>query len=433
MKTSKISTTTFGQNLSSLIGILGIRYKIAAEQIGISYNTLSNTVNNKFPPSEETVKKIEDFIKRNNMEISMLYNEEKIICNFRVRVDSELSGNEKSSLRNTLIKIVRMLNKISEWESGLVFDEYFDIYTLPYKDRQLFYAFDRRSEFLDIIKKNDFKNRSPKEVADYLTKPTNKELFGGLYSDFFIGSRRAFHIVYLLESLGIRIHFMPFGTSKVKSCSTSLFENNSYPLNATWAKPSIFINTDVCDCAEKCLFALAEEFFTMISSFDEYNLLDTNNFKIESKAKKKAKETFTTELFLPEEKLCSMIKKIKTPLRLNEITELKNELLVGYEVLIKRLAELKLSTITAQDYIDRLTEYYKDSGIKVPYLNSEPEPLPISKRGADFFDCAFLAAYEKSLISSAEVADFLECTESELEMKRRINATGIGMILGEEY
>lgn len=432
MGNSKTFTTTFGRNVSSLISTLGIRYKIAADQIGISYNTLSNIMNNKFAPSEETVKKIKDFIKRNGMAISLLYSEEKIICNFRLRVDSELSGNEKSALRNTLIKIGRLLNQISEWETKLAFDEYFDIHTFPYKKCELFYVCDRLSEFLNIIKKSDFKSKSPNEVAEYFTKPADKKLWGNLYFGIFTGSMNAFHIVYLVESLGIRIHFLPFGTLKAKSCSTSLFENINSPQDATWAKPSIFINTDVCDCAEKCLSALAEEFFIMITSYDEYDLLDTNSFKTESIRKKKDKAIFATELFLPKEKLLSIAKETKHLLQAHEITQLKNQLLVGYEVLIKRLTELKRCAVTAQEYIDWLAARYKDSEAKVPYLHSEPEPLPISSRGTDFFDCAFLAACEKSLLSSAETADFLDCTEDELEAKRKINEWGIKAILEDE-
>lgn len=436
MGNSKTFTTTFGRNVSSLISTLGIRYKIAADQIGISYNTLSNIMNNKFAPSEETVKKIEDFIKRNGMAISLLYSEEKIICNFRLRIDSELSGNEKSALRNTLIKIGRLLNQISEWEikfpPKLVFDEYFDEYSLPSEDNNCLYPAMRCYKFLDIIKKNDFKSKSPNEVAEYFTKPVDKELWGNLYFGIFTGSMNAFHIVYLVESLGIRIHFLPFGTLKAKSCSTSLFENINSPLDATWAKPSIFINTDVCDCAEKCLSALAEEFFIMITSYDEYDLLDTNSFKTESIRKKKDKAIFATELFLPKEKLLSIAKETKHLLQAHEITQLKNQLLVGYELLIKRLTELKRCTVTAQEYVDWLAARYKDSEAKVPYLHSEPEPLPISSRGTDFFDCAFLAACEKGMLSSAETADFLDCTEDELEAKRKINEWGIKAILENE-
>ena len=49
---------SYGTNLSAILGMLKIRYKEAADKIGISYNTLSNIQNNKVLPSEDTKNKI---------------------------------------------------------------------------------------------------------------------------------------------------------------------------------------------------------------------------------------------------------------------------------------------------------------------------------------------------------------------------------------
>ncbi len=116
MKTLQPITTNFGKNLSMLISLIGIRHKEASEQIGISYNTLSNIVNNNFNPSEETINKIESFVTKKGFDKSMLYIVRKPIRNFRIRIKKTLSGNEKATLRNTLIEIEKLINYIDKLE-----------------------------------------------------------------------------------------------------------------------------------------------------------------------------------------------------------------------------------------------------------------------------------------------------------------------------
>lgn len=153
MRTLQTITTNFGKNLSMLISLIGIRHKEASEQIGISYNTLSNIVNNNFNPSEETKNKIESFVTKKGFDKSMLYIVRKPIRNFRIRIKKTLSGNEKATLRNTLIEIEKLINHIDklENEGTLPIDDFFDLYTGTYKKIDSFDYSERRRKFIEVI------------------------------------------------------------------------------------------------------------------------------------------------------------------------------------------------------------------------------------------------------------------------------------------
>ncbi|MBP3772121.1 MAG: hypothetical protein J6I53_05435 [Treponema sp.] len=427
MNNSETITTSFGKNLSFLIGTLGMSKKAAAAEIDLSYNTLSNIINQNFPPAKESIEKIKVFITKKGFDISLLYKSEIIIRNFRIRIDSKLSGNEKSALRNTLTKIEHLLNLIAslEHDKGLYLHGYFDLYALPYADYADFYSCQRLDEFRKIVQE---KKRDSKHWANYFLKPQNKDFWGNLYYGIFTGGTNAFRIKYLIESLGIRLHFMSFGTEKVKSCSTSIFKTDATVPNSIWAEPTIIINTDSCDCAEKCLIAMAEEFFHMISNTEEYSVLNTNEFLLEKTENRSSAEDFTKRLFLPEEVLKQYFDKKKN-ISAYDITYLKQQFNIPHGLLLQRLKELEICDITKDFYISALNSYYKDSQDKLLYQNSEPEPLPLSYRGSDFIDSAILAAYKKNLISESETANLLNCSETDLKIKLTLNSYEINVIL----
>lgn len=427
MNETNTNTITVGKNLTSIFSYLNLSSKMAAEEIGISYNTLSNIKNGNFPISAATMEKIENFLIKHDLGVNLLYKENIPVCNFRLRIKKPLSGNEKSALRTTLSKLEKLFITIDtlEHKQHLKLYEYFDSHTWPYRDNKPFDASQRLSEFIKIILE---KPRTAYKWALYFLNPTEKEFWGNLY---FI-SRKSFPINYLVECLGIRIHFMSFGTEKIESCSTSIMNNEGGTPNVLWAEPSIIINTDVCDTAEKCLWALAKEFYHMISDYEEYDILSCTEFKLESPEKDKDADTFAKELLLPEPVLKEYIKKLnKKTLSVNDFSIMKNDFKVGYEVLIKRLNELNLCNLSPVDYLDALHSLYADSENKPLFFNSEPEPLPISFRGDDFFVCAILAANEKKLLTKSECAEYLDCKEDEIEAKKKTYACGIELILSE--
>lgn len=400
---------------------------MAAEEIGISYNTLSNIKNGNFPIAAATMEKIEKFLIKHNLDVNLLYKETIPVCNFRLRIKKPLSGNEKSALRNAVAKLEKMLATIDTLENKKNFRlfGYFDIYTWSYANISLFDTSQRLSEFIKIIRR---KKKTPHQWALYFLDPTDEKFWGNLYSNYW----KSFPIKYLVECLGIRIHYMSFGTEKIESCSISLMENEDRIPNVLWAEPAIIINTDVCDTAEKFFFALTKEFYHMISDYEEYDILSCIDFKLESPGKDKDAETFAKELLLPESELKEYIEILnKKALSVKDLSIMKNDFKVGYEVLIKRLNELNLCTLSPKDYLDDLYLLYADSKDKPPFINSEPEPLQLLERGEDFYSSAILAAYEKNLLTKNECAEYLDCKEDELETKKKVHAFGIKLILDE--
>ena len=433
MSNINTNTITIGKNLTSIFSYLGISNKMAAEEIGISYNTLSNIKNGNFPISAATMEKIEKFLIKHNLDVNLLYKENIPVCNSRLRIKKPLSGNEKSALRNTVSKLEKLfvISDTLENKNKLTTSKYFDRYTLHYSNSERFDTSLRLSKFKTLILE---KRRTPHQWALYFLKPTDKEFWGNLYfiifSIFNIG--RSFPINYLVECLGIRIGYMSFGTEKIESCSTSIMNDEARTPNVLWAAPSIIINTDVCDTAEKFLFALTKEFYHMISDYAEYDILSCTDFKLESPEKDKDAETFAKELLIPESELKEYIEILnKKALSVKDLSIMKNDFKVGYEVLIKRLNELNLCTLSPKDYLDNLYLLYADSKDTPPFINSEPEPLQLLERGEDFYSSAILAAYEKNLLTKNECAEYLDCKEDELETKKKVHAFGIKLILDE--
>ena len=368
MRTLQTITTNFGKNLSMLISLIGIRHKEASEQIGISYNTLSNIVNNNFNPSEETKNKIESFVTKKGFDKSMLYIVRKPIRNFRIRIKKTLSGNEKATLRNTLIEIEKLINHIDKLENEgyLPIDDFFDLYTGTYKKIDSFDYSERRRKFIEVINE---KKRTPIEWAEYFRNPTDIDLWNNFHKT----------IPNLLECLGIRIHFTSFGTDKVESCSTSIF--NSDPKNNTiWTEPSIFINTDFCSNAEKRVFSLAKEFYYMISYKEEYNFLTINDFKLVDSQKETDAELFAMEYLLPKDDIEAEWNYLKNRNKADIVNNIKCIFKVSYKKILKRLSDLG-ENITEEEYLEALHEDCD----KIPYLAGEPYPLPIEYGCRDFY------------------------------------------------
>ena len=95
----------YGTNLAYFLNEKRISKKQAAEKIGVSINTLSNIVNDRVNPSEETKKRIISFIKELGYNDSDLLSEISFIKNTRIRATATLSGIEKSIIREALINI----------------------------------------------------------------------------------------------------------------------------------------------------------------------------------------------------------------------------------------------------------------------------------------------------------------------------------------
>ena len=97
-------------NLPRIIKSLNKPIKDIAEEIGISPNTLSNIKNGKVEPNGETLNKILTYLKNHGIDEKEIYKEEPVIPNIRIRTNKELSGFEKSLLKEDLTDFANVLS-----------------------------------------------------------------------------------------------------------------------------------------------------------------------------------------------------------------------------------------------------------------------------------------------------------------------------------
>lgn len=324
------------KNLKLIISELNLTNVKASELIGISNNTLTNILNNNKETSRKTIEQIERFLKQNNIETEKLYANPQSNIKFRIRVRAELSGNQKSALNRLVIttedKITQIKNGDKNWE------EYFDIYTLPYKNNDLFYSFDRLNEFRNIIKEK--KINSPKQLINYILNNKDKEFWGNFY--YPIGFAHYSTIDYLVNCLNIGISILPFGTEKIESFSTSINEDC----------PQILINSDVCKTAESQTFAICKEFYHIVVNQDEYSDISYNDYVIE---KNNVDAEKFAELFLLKRKdTIKIIDQLKKIDAVKAVLDLKHDAMVSYKLILKYLREKKLTNMTDSDFLKQL-------------------------------------------------------------------------------
>ena len=209
---------SYGTNLSAILGMLKIRYKEAADKIGISYNTLSNIQNDKFMPSEDTKKKILNFLSPYGFSEADLMKEDKIFQNIRIRTAKELSGLEKAQFREDFRNFLLILeesdsNKIS-W-----IEDYCKIFDRPMDSGQQT-LYDRREIFKSKLSE-DIGIDLFSIVYEYYKEISKELVILDRYSPV--------RITLLLDSLGIRVFFLPFKTEKIPSFSTSFFTEYTTP------------------------------------------------------------------------------------------------------------------------------------------------------------------------------------------------------------
>lgn len=217
-------------------------------------------------------------------------------------------------------------------------------------------------------------------------------------------------ITLLLDSLGIRVFFLPFRTEKIPSFSTSFFTEYTTPYSYFEEDPVIVINTNVCNTTEKCLFQMAKEFFFMISARDDYSFMNERNIKIENPQLDKEACSFAENIMIGKNELERYLKRNKpffpsiSPIDKKNsdfffknydfecvINEIKRVFRISYKLAVKKLFETDFEYLVYFESIEQAEEFYfqclkrHDVGYqdKITYLNDEPEPLPLSFRGHD--------------------------------------------------
>ena len=391
---------SYGRNLSAILGMLKIRYKEAADKMGISYNTLSNIQNDKVQPSEDTKKKILNFLSSCGFSEDDLMKEDKIFQNIRIRSTKDLSGLEKAQFREYFRNFLSILEKSdSNMFSGR--ENYFEIFDRPTKDTVQETLYDRREMLKNLISGNPGKDLFS-IVYEYYKEISKGRLILDCYCPIVI--------TLLLDSLGIRVFFRPFRTEKIPSFSTSFFTESTTSYSYFEEDPIIVINTTVCNTAEKCLFQMAKEFFFMISALNDYSFMNERNIQPENPLTDKEACSFAENIMIGKSELNAFLKRNRaffpsvSPIDKEHpdffftnydfsyvINEIKRVFRISYKLAIKKLFESDFEYLVYFESIEQAEEFYfqclkrhdKEYQDKITYLNGEPEPLPLSFRGHD--------------------------------------------------
>lgn len=366
----------FGRNLADILQKQGLSNKEFIEEIDISPNTLTNIINERTKVSSKVLCAILNFLKENKIPESELYKEKIPIPNIRIRVNSQLAGNESANMQNVIIAFENKLEILIDKRNSF---KYFGMYESPEYD-----VFTRTRKFLELIDEKDIK--SPAQLATFLYSDKIKEL---LYIAP-INPISSYSMPILLETLGIRIIFNSFGTDKSASFSTSLFENRE---NINWIPPTILLNEDVCNTTEKTYFYMAMELWSMIMKQNEYSELYSYKPSIEKIDKNAV--VFAENLLVPEKFLLAYIENerfFNQRSLYDKVDILKSHFKIGYELILKRLFDLKylqdFDSIESakQEYLTQVKSFYKELDESLPIKHGEPNPLPLTLRGTDFYD-----------------------------------------------
>ena len=160
-------------------------------------------------------------------------------------------------MQNTIIDFENKIEllKMLMLENKLCLSEYFGMYESAEYDINT-----RTRRLLELIEEKKIK--TPIQLSNFLYSDEIKEL---LYIAPIIPFS-PYNMPSLLETLGIRIIFSSFGTDKIASFSTSLFEKHE---SLNWIPPTIVLNEDVCNTTEKTYFYMAVEIWFMLMKQNE--------------------------------------------------------------------------------------------------------------------------------------------------------------------
>lgn len=384
---------SYGTNLAYFLNEKRISKKQAAEKIGVSINTLSNIVNDRVNPSEETKKRIISFIKELGYNDSDLLSEISFIKNTRIRATATLSGIEKSIIREALINIFKIIKqsdkRINDWI------DIFDIYDYPDENNYTITFYERR----EILKKELKHNHDdlPKLISSL-----HKQF---RYSRLYIGCLSPVVIKNFLIQIGVRVFFVNIDSEKISGFSTSLFPENTIDENIE-LEPVIVINKKVCNTTEKCFFEMAKQLFFMLKN-KGYTFESFNKLEIDNKEDEKEAIQFAENIILPVEYLNVYLEQFCWGSKAKNISDIEKDILLNYyefdylidcikkdfyssyKLVIKQL--LKSESPYAKIFTDyeKACSYYLESlkrhddkyTDKTTFLNDEPNPLPSSFLG----------------------------------------------------
>lgn len=387
---------SYSDNLSQILKSQNILKNEASTKIGISVNTLSNILNGKVIPSESTKNKILDFIRLLGYSEKDLELDNINLPNLRIRSNSELSGIEKSMLREDLIKIIlvikKAVNDVEFWE------DFFNMWDYP-EENGYDNTFSERRNYLNT--KLEQKNEDYVQIVCNAYNVFNE-------GRIFIGCSSPVVITSFLEQLGIRVFKVNLRTEKISGFCTSIL---NIPLETDVKEPVIVINEKVCNTVEKYLNEMAKQMYFMIAHAGEFDFTSTNEIKIETPEKIKEALDFVKNIMIPVNSVNTFLAQNQRYMQTyspkltkqdrefffrtyefeDVVNRIKSIFYVGYETAIKQLLASKWEYAFMFDSYEEAEEFYfeclkrhdKKFAEKITYRNGEPEPLPWDYTGFD--------------------------------------------------
>lgn len=386
-----------GFNLSNILKKNNISRADAAKTMGISVNTLSNIMNEKVEPSEDTRTKILNYLKPLGYTADDLDNSEAVIPNLRLKSLQKLSGLEKAIVRESLNDIIGLI-KQSDNVYGPEWIDYFD----------------RCDRFIDdegnMECLYDRRERVKEELQN--TNETLAELTIRLHYEFrdnrlFLGCVSPVEISEWLDQLGIRVFKISINSEKIAGFCTSFFDTTEINYEAN---PLIVINSKVCNTAEKYLFEMAKQFYYMIKRPSDFHYESTNRIEVEDSNLIKQAEKYAEDIMIPVDYVNKYLEAKKgTFQRFSNITKkdkkfflrhydlsypvnrIKRDFNVSYSIALKQLLKSDFEYSYFFDNYKEAEEFYfeclkrndKELAEKITYRNGEPEPLSWDWIGID--------------------------------------------------
>lgn len=371
------------ENLPRIIKSLNKPIKEIAEEIGISTNTLSNIKNGKVEPNGETLTKILSYLRAKEISEEEINKEEPVIQNIRIRTNKQLSGIEKSLLKEDISDFINILSD-SERTINKAFD-YFDYCDRPTKITDQETLWERRDQILDAAKNSeDFY----KAVYDIY--------YDGTIVLTYEGTIARIELKRLYDMFGIRLFFKNLRTEKITSFSTAMKTRNDNSI--------VLINTTVCKTLESCHYEMAKQFFFIFKAGKDYNHSSNENISLENDITLTRAENFATKLLLNLDALNEFIEdKFKDNKNMDKdfffrryyfdyyVNWIKREFEVSYKLVLKQLLKsnfeyvkyLKDYETSEKFYFECLKRSEEEYQSKTTYNEDEPFPLAVDFKPYD--------------------------------------------------
>lgn len=388
---------SLGFNLSNILRINNISRADASKAMEICINTLSNIMNEKVEASDDTKKKILNFVKTLGYTAEDLDSTEAIIPNIRLKSLQKLSGIEKAIVRESLNDIIGLIKKSDNAFNPEWIDYFERCDRFIDEEGHMETLFERRERVKEELCNTD-------ETLAELTIRLHNEFYG---NRLFSSCVSPIEISEWLDQLGIRVFKYAINSEKITGFCTSFFETRE---TYDEQHPLMVINSKVCNTTEKYLFEMAKQFYYMIKCPNDFHYESTNRIEVEDINIIKEAAQFAEDIMIPVDSVNRYLDMKKgTFQRFSDITldekdfffkhydlsfpvnRIKRDFNVSYSFALKQLLKSNFEySYFFENYEEAESFYFEclrrndnELAEKTTYRNGEPEPLPWGYIGID--------------------------------------------------